>query len=554
MNSSDLFLSHYGQLIDWHYDCLDRIVMNGMFLLGQSPGGFRFWWREYFGHEDRLNNDEMRKMAGDFSRRISYWAKENGVAVIDCAKNERKDELAEPFIEKARMDGAEGVFLILTGLAPAPVWRVQQNAQGTITDICREKPWPFVKHYHFHLMDKNWGHVIVRIGGYPPYGVQVILNGHEWVERRCVEQKCFCTMEDNSFVQGQQRVIRRVCAELMTQGSLRLEEVCRRWVYGSVLPFALPGFKQNKSTFHYDWRLYQIEYSRNYIFHSGRAMSEIYDGLIDRNRSRMDVPVLKTIFGVRGRPHKRLRSANEPRGPRDAASKEVSQPAYDLSVFKLHWDKSTSKMYDKGARLLRVEAVEHNVKKSKTRGRLDRWDEIIEQVKGRTDRFINAMQYIDQGLLDMGRLGSLRKPSKRGQKRLAGIDLHNPRMRDLCEALISLFPRTEAFKLADVVKTVQTRTGKKVYTKRQAAYDLSKFIGKKVVQRIPHSRCYTIDPERIRELAAYLRLEEKVIKPICTKARSPKEPICVQNTEDQYYEKLRIDMIELFEHLQLIAA
>lgn len=555
MKSSDLFRSHYGSLLEWHYDCIDRIVINGLFLLAQSPGGFRYWWRKYFGNEKHLNNEEMRSMAGNFSRRVSYWTKEQGVPLIDCAKGDRKDEVAQPFVEQAKKEGVEGVFLVLTGLAPAPVWKVRHNKEGVISDIFRENPWSFVKHYHFHIMDKDWGHIIVRMGGYPPYGVQVIMNGHEWVERRLEKKGVFCDMDDNSFVQGEERKIRRACAELMkSTGAELIEKVCSRWVYGSVVPFALPGFKQGETNFYYDWRLYQIEYSRNYIFRSGRTMSEIYNGLIDRNRSRMDVPMLKTIFGVRGRPHIRLRSANEPRGRRDAASKEVSQPTYDLSVFKLHWAKSTLKIYDKGARLLRVEAVEHNVKKSKTRGRLDRWDEIIDQLKQRTGRFINAMHYIDHGMLDLGRLRSLRKPTKRGDKRLAGIDIYNPRMRQLTEALISLFPRTEEFKLGDIVNTIHARTGRNTYTKRQASYDVSKFIGKQILKRIPRTHRYSIHPERIRALAAYLTLEEKVLKPLCSKSRSPEKKIIIQSEEDQYYETLRIDIVALLEHLQLIAA
>ncbi len=29
------------------------------------------------------------------------------------------------------------------------------------------KHWPYVKHYYFHLMDRDWGHVTIRICGYP---------------------------------------------------------------------------------------------------------------------------------------------------------------------------------------------------------------------------------------------------------------------------------------------------------------------------------------------------------------------------------------------------
>jgi hypothetical protein len=39
---------------------------------------------------------------------------------------------------------------------------------------------------YFHLIDREWGRVTIRICSYPPFGAQVILNGHERVEQ--VEQ------------------------------------------------------------------------------------------------------------------------------------------------------------------------------------------------------------------------------------------------------------------------------------------------------------------------------------------------------------------------------
>ncbi len=40
----------------------------------------------------------------------------------------------------------------------------------------------------------------------------------------------------------------------------------------------------------------------------------------------------------------------------------LDQSAYDLTVFKVHFGPLTLKLYDKGARVLRIEAIAHNVK------------------------------------------------------------------------------------------------------------------------------------------------------------------------------------------------
>jgi hypothetical protein len=33
----------------------------------------------------------------------------------------------------------------------------------------------------FHIMDPAWGHMVIKMSGHPPFGAQVILNGHEYV-------------------------------------------------------------------------------------------------------------------------------------------------------------------------------------------------------------------------------------------------------------------------------------------------------------------------------------------------------------------------------------
>jgi len=51
-----------------------------------------------------------------------------------------------------------------------------------------------------------------------------------------------------------------------------------------------------RSGFRYQFSCYQVEYSRNLIFKSGRDLDEVYQPLVERTWTRLDVPRLKTIF------------------------------------------------------------------------------------------------------------------------------------------------------------------------------------------------------------------------------------------------------------------
>ena len=114
------------------------------------------------------------RMAGRFARRVKAWAAANGVPVIFCTAGQRKHLIAEQYLEENSV--APGVFLILAAKAPAGVWKVHRSARGVITRL--EKKREHVYHYSFHIMDPAFGHLVIKMSGHPPFGAQVILNGH----------------------------------------------------------------------------------------------------------------------------------------------------------------------------------------------------------------------------------------------------------------------------------------------------------------------------------------------------------------------------------------
>src|SRR6266581_4803399 len=106
----------YGELLEGSYDCVDRVVLNAYFGMGQTGGGLRVWWRALYGSDDNLDDNHLMRMAGRFSRRLRAWAKDNKVAVIYCAAGERKHEIAEEHLSSRQVK--PGLFLVLVSKAP----------------------------------------------------------------------------------------------------------------------------------------------------------------------------------------------------------------------------------------------------------------------------------------------------------------------------------------------------------------------------------------------------------------------------------------------------
>ena len=156
-----------------------------------------------------------------------------------------------------------------------------------------------------------------------------------------------------------------------------LRQPCERWIYTTCLCFALDQEEHQRCGFHYEYSVYQIEYSRNLLFDSGRQMDQVFQALIDRTRGPLDLDRVKTMFGDKKRPHYYKRKKNPTRW-----GVVVETPAYDVTIFKIHCDKMTLKIYTKGERVLRIEVIVHNTKSYRWGRSLPCFAEIVQRLQG----------------------------------------------------------------------------------------------------------------------------------------------------------------------------
>ncbi len=547
---ADELSAYYAELLDGSYDCVDRIVLNAYHTLCYSPGGFRQWWRRLMnGQEDTLDNAHLMRLAGRFSRRVRASAKAHAIPVIDCARGERKHEIAEEYL--STHPEAHGLFLILVARAIAPVWDVERSPAGQIRNLAVKKP--YVNHYSFHILDPEWGHLTIKMSGHPPFGAQIMLNGHEYVAAQAHQAGLVFTKEGNCFTHISNALgLAHVADTLSAEQTIgRLTQVCERWIYSCCLCFALDADEQRRSGFRYAYSVYQVEYSRNLLFRGGRQMEQIFQGLIDRTRARLSVRDLTTIFGAKRRPF-RHKAAPPPR-----LAVVLERPVYDLTVFKLHFGALTLKAYTKGERVLRFEAIAHNTKTLGCGRVIAKFPQIVARLRAMVTGFLTTLHTVDHAFVSDETLEHLPLPSVLGHTRVGGVDLNKPRMRALLAAVLTVAPAPQGFRVADVAVQMQALRGPTAppYTSRHAAYDLKKLRAKHLLELIPASRRYQVPPAGLRTIAALVVLREQLIKPILAGTAAPKLGPKPKNWSpiDVHYETLRKDMQVLFDDLGLAA-
>ncbi len=569
---SDQLTTAYAEYLDGSYDCADRIVLNAYFGLGHSGGGMRTWWRRLYGHDDNLDKAHLMRLAARFGRRIKAYTAANDIPLVYSKARERKHQIAQQY--KPTDEQFTGLFLVISSRASGKVWNVKHTADGRIQELSSK--YEYIKHYFFHIIDPDWGHVTIRMSGHPPWGAQIILNGHEYVARQAAKQgvsfpqdgNCFTAIIGNVDQLGatetscdavQQNTIglaetvgqmphlaqfaETLCSESIT-GQLR--QVCDRWLYSACLHFALPAEEQDRSGFRYDYSIYQMEFSHNWLFKRPRQMEQIFDALIERTRSRLDIKHLRTIFGLRKRPAFRRRGSQR-------EEVVVSMPTHDLTIFKLHFGSLTVKLYSKGERVLRSEAIVHNTKALGWKRSLPRFPDILQRLQAILTRFLDQLHCLDAAFVADETLDLLPLPTQVGQSRVAGIDLNKPRLRAVIEAVIALAPSTNGFSAAQLAAKVRDllHWPADQYLSRHAAYDLKKLRGKQWVHKIPRSRRYQPDAAGLKTMVALLTLRQKIIKPLLAGARKMKSDSSPEQLSqlDLQYGKVQSEMLDLFQLL-----
>ena len=548
---ADDFSQRYGELLQGSCDCVDRIVLNAFYSVAHSAGGFREWWRRLNnGSEDNLDNAHLMRMAGRFSRRVHGFARAHGIPIIDCRRRERKHRIAEEYL--ATHSVKRGLFLILVGRAIAPVWEVQRSAKGVIQNL--EKKWPYINHYSFHILDPEWGHITIKMAGHPPFGAQIILNGHEYVACQARKRHLTFTKEGNCFTHladpARLATIADTLSDVDTIG--RLIQVCERWIYSACLCFALDVEEQERTWFRYAYSVYQVEYSRNLLFEIGAQMEQVFERMVDRTRARLDVPRVRTIFGAKQRPR---RTRNRIAEPRLAVVVETLE--YGLTVFKVHFGNLTLKAYTKGERVLRFEAVVHNTRDLGCGRMVERFPEIVGRLTAMLERFLTTLDCVDVAFISDQSLDQLPVPSQVGKTRVGGVDMNKPRTRTALAAVLALASSPTGFTVTDLTTKARAMTGQAPsdYTVRQAAYDLKKLRGKGLITKLGRARRYHVRPRAMRAIAALFILREHVVAPILAGVRSPRlgRKPSTWTSVDRHYEQLRIRMQPLFHELGIAA-
>jgi hypothetical protein len=507
----DDFARDYAEDLEGVCDCSDRMVfwcyephlMNG--------GGMRVFWRRlHDGDDSTMTTEHLADMAGDMSRRLRAYCGKHQIPVIDASKGERKCDDSKEYLPQDPK--FSGLFLAICSLAEAPIWEVDRSSvSGKIINIHHPKSWRRVRYWFFHIMDRDWGHVTLRMCAHPPFTTMLILNGHEWLRRQAEKKKIDHVMDGNCFIEGSDLEKIGRLGECLLESTPDIKKLADRWLY-SCLAFALPTQQQQLAEFHYEYSSFQIEYSRDYIFSRGSTLDEIYGSMTEHARTRLGLEQMKTIFGFKQRPRKAPVI--------QVARSRGADGVYNLTTVTLTWGGIKLKLYDKSARLLRAEVTVNNAKALHLKRQLENLPAIFARLGEILGSFMDHMQALDRVFIGPSVATEWSQPHQLGSTRIAGLNLNQARIRTVLQVLPRLSTAPDGFNVTDLVDAVHAE-GRPGYNRQQARYDLRKLRGAGLIGCPPHRRKYLMKAPKARQVAGYFLLQDRLIKPLLTAMEKP---------------------------------
>ena len=202
-------------------------------------------------------------------------------------------------------------------------------------------------------------------------------------------------------------------------------------------------------------------------------MQAVVEALVDRNRVRMNVKRLVTILGRKNRPHHRKKMP-----PRWQVA--VERSAYDLTVFKVYCGRLALKIYTKGERVMRIEAMANDVRELRSGRDIRYFGAAATLLRGILERFVESLACVDRCFVPAQTIDDLAQPTLIRGRRIGGIDFNRARTQCVARGMLALSVQPRGFTVSELAQHVSEQAEFRPvgYSTRQAAYDVQKFRSK----------------------------------------------------------------------------
>jgi len=467
----------YKDLTKFSYCSYDRIVIRGHvpILQGNDGGGVVSWARS-LDPDVILEKSWFDSFVSKFHVNVKKFAQENNISILQVNQIQDKNEIAKKYLPKDK--NFLGVYLIIKAREMTNSFASQKsyhNRNPQHRNIMRQTRC--VDHFYFYLLDKYWGPVSIRFSSHLPFNVKVFLNGNRWLAREASRQGLTIKSNDNAIINCNDPIALHAIADTLNERKVR--SVCEHWVY-RLLP-VLTYHERNKSKFHYQWFLHQVEYAHNMAFKSPWSLTKLFHRHLAVNYEHLHAQQIQRFFGHRYNP-----------SHDNKCELRIHHKSQTVTVMRIRSKGCSLKQYNKFQRLFRSEITVNNVRDLKVYKSLSNLNKLRKRMENILLSFQETQYAVHQATCTRGQLAALAKGGNVGRSHVAGIRLDNERMMRIVALLPRLAHLPNGFRIADL-RDLVLNVSQKSYATSQISYDLRKLRAKNLVDCLPGQKRYKLN-------------------------------------------------------------
>jgi len=437
------FTSQWQSDVSYQLSCFDRVILTG-YLPFWNAGCVNRWiggWLK-IRHKDFL--PQMKVLSQQLVDSAKRQAAQAGAPFEHIQGRCRKDKFIDQISHERR--NPDGLIAVLCTQESCRTLKMVYG-KGRPSFVYAYRPQRVL---YFYLNDRQFGRMFVRIQTWFPWRIQVYVNGHDWLAAQLRDKGIGFEQRENAFLslddpQAAQRISDRFTA---LPWSSILDRFARQFN-----PLLSHHWLNGRA---YSWFIDQAEYSTDVLFKDRNVLSDLYPRLLDHAVVNFRAQDIMTFLGRRLDPQfegEVLTSCQKNREP----------GARIKHLVDFNW----LKMYDKFARLLRVETVINNPRRFRgpdtvpgPRGPTVVWKQLgksvrnfrryMEVARSSNLRYLDALAPVKDCHVNYTQVDKLVQSQQHAGRRYAGFNVAKKDDVDFFAAVLAGENHLHGFKTEDI--------------------------------------------------------------------------------------------------------
>ena len=494
-------------------ECIDRMYLNVYQPRLQHVEGVVQFLRSHRGYPI-ASSALLMPITQAFLSALYRFAADRHIPIVDFAKDQRKDDLAQQFL--AEFDRDEGVLFLGRAQEKATVFRTEKR-HNPITGA--SYPWivkttAMVNHFYIYAVDKDFGPFFIKFCSYFPYNAKLCINGNEWAKRQATKAGIGFEALDNGFASCHDPArLQRICDRLE---ATRIDRFTRKWL--KILPHPFSG-SDRRAGYRYDLSILQAEFSLTHMLDrpaSGRVFFEtvIRENLDMGRPDRVSLIFDRRIFNGRRHPT-----------PGRFRTRVITQGV--TPSLHVDYKHTRIKQYHKEGRALRTETTINDTRDFRIGKRLCNLPALREVGFSANQRLLHAQTISHDPIIGDTVFTNITQPANIRGQRVAGLRFGDPRVQALFAAIAIFRSQPAGFSNRDLRHQVAQLTANPDPDRISSGaitYDLRRLRLHGLIQRLPHTNRYRPTPLGWRTAWFYTHAYNRYLRTATATIADPTSP------------------------------